>query len=94
VRGLLLESIIAHVVAKTTPFTLSDARLLAELVREAGKALSEKGILCPYGSDGLSNGKPVCIPGRWTARDLAMHEKICAHCPVIRQHQSNEGTGV
>jgi len=88
VRGLLLESVIAHVVAKTTPFTLSDARLLAELVREAGKALSEKGILCPYGSDGLSDGKPVCIPGRWTARDRAMHEKTCRHCPVLKSRRT------
>jgi hypothetical protein len=84
VRGLVLESVIAHVVAKATPFTLGDARLLAELLREAGKALSEKGILCPYGADGLSRGKPVCIPGRWTARDLAAHEKTCRHCPVFQ----------
>ena len=87
-RGLLLESVIAHVVAKTTPFCLSDARLLCELVREAGKAISERGILCPYGSDGLSGGKPVCIPGRWTPRDLAAHDRTCRHCPVFQERLS------
>lgn len=88
-RGLVLESVIAHVVAGTTPFTLSDARLLSELLREAGKALSKRGILCPYGADGLSRGKPVCIPGRWSARDLAMHDKTCRHCPVFMTKEAS-----
>jgi hypothetical protein len=81
----LLETLLAHLVARTTPFTLSDARLLVELAREASKALLVKGVLCPYGTDGTHRGKALCMPGRWKDGDLAEHDRTCRHCPVFRR---------
>jgi hypothetical protein len=85
----LLETLLAHLVARTTPFTLSDARLLVELAGEASKALSVKGVLCPYGTDGEHRGKSLCIPGRWKDGDVAEHDRTCRHCPVFMSRRNS-----
>jgi hypothetical protein len=85
-RGLAVETVIAHLVAKSTPFTLSDARMLVELAAEALRSLREKGVYCRYGTEGEKNGKDLCIPGRWGDGDIAAHDRTCRHCPVFDDH--------
>lgn len=84
-RGLLVETVIAHVVARTTPFTLGDARLLAELAREAKEALFTKGVVCRWGTEGTHKGANVCIPSRWDAETLSRRNRSCRHCPVTTE---------
>jgi hypothetical protein len=91
-RGLYVEAVIAHVVAKTTPFTLSDARLLIELVRETAKALRERGVACRYGTEGEHNGTRLCIPSRWDAAARERHDVTCGHCPVFKDF-AKDGEG-
>jgi len=85
VRGLLLETLLAHLAAKATPLTLSDATLLVELIKEAAKAVSAKGVVCRYGGEGAHKGANVCIPARWSDEDRASRRATCGHCPVFRR---------
>lgn len=84
-KGLPVETVIAHIVARTTPFTLGDARLLVELAREAKEALFAKGVVCRWGGEGTHKGANVCIPSRWDGGTLARRKRTCRHCPVLSE---------
>ena len=77
----LLELLLARILARATPVTPADARLLVETAGAGWKLLCQKGVTCRFGGDGGG----LCVPGRWKDKDWASHDRTCGHCPVYRE---------
>ena len=77
----MLEAIIAQIIARATPLTQTDAKLLLEVSRAAMSAVSTHGVCCRYGAE-MHSGERVCIPSRW-AEGARPSAATCGHCPVF-----------
>jgi len=77
----LAARLLAIVIARTTPLTQADAAILMNLAAEIRRAVSVRGVRCPYGRE----GDDLCVPDKWSRQDRTYHAKMCAHCPVFRK---------
>jgi len=80
----LLHAILAGLVAKATPLTFADAKVLAEVLDAGWRSLSNYGVQCVFAL-GESAGKSVCRPQAWRGNDWAYRARVCGRCPVFKE---------